>query len=112
MPSKWQRPSCKQETETTRRLRGLFGRPQGFASCALVGSSGTLLHHQYGRDIDAHEFVIRTNLAPLAGYEDVVGRKVSLRAMVTEAIGCALLERGCPAFGVAITHGAHAMRFS
>ena len=89
--------SCRQNSVTTRRLRRLFGKPRGFASCALVGSSGTLLRHNFGAEIDAHEFVIRANLAPIAGYETHVGRKVSLRTMVTEALGCALLERSCPA---------------
>ena len=34
-------------------------------SCAVVGSSGTLLHQSLGKEIDAHESVIRINTAPL-----------------------------------------------
>ena len=35
-----------------------------YRSCAIVGAGGTLLGARLGRDIDAHEAVIRINLSP------------------------------------------------
>lgn len=80
----------------TRRLRDKFHKKDGFASCALVGSSGLLLQERLGAQIDAHEFVLRTNLAPIGGFEDVVGTKTTVRVMNTEALETVLLERACP----------------
>eukprot|EP00927_Polykrikos_kofoidii_P039602 TRINITY_DN3395_c0_g2_i1.p1 TRINITY_DN3395_c0_g2~~TRINITY_DN3395_c0_g2_i1.p1 ORF type:complete len:463 (+),score=43.78 TRINITY_DN3395_c0_g2_i1:205-1389(+) len=48
-------------------------------SCALVASSGALLKRNYGKEIDAHPFVVRFNSAPVTGYEAFVGSKFSLR---------------------------------
>jgi len=81
----------------TQSLRLAFGRPQGFQSCAIVGSSGLLLTNPgLGREIDSFAFVIRTNIAPVGGYEQYVGSTTSLRVMNSEALGCVLLERACP----------------
>eukprot|EP00927_Polykrikos_kofoidii_P039598 TRINITY_DN3395_c0_g1_i1.p1 TRINITY_DN3395_c0_g1~~TRINITY_DN3395_c0_g1_i1.p1 ORF type:complete len:433 (+),score=30.33 TRINITY_DN3395_c0_g1_i1:172-1299(+) len=49
------------------------------SSCALVASSGALLKRNYGKEIDAHPFVVRFNDAPVTGYEASVGSKFSLR---------------------------------
>ena len=92
---------CKQTTDHTQSrlrsdIRGKFGRPDGYSSCAIVGSAGLLLRSRLGAEIDAHEFVMRTNLAPVGGYEPVVGNRTSVRVMNTEALFCALLERACP----------------
>eukprot|EP00958_Prasinococcus_capsulatus_P004320 scaffold401_cov399-Prasinococcus_capsulatus_cf.AAC.4 len=35
-----------------------------FETCALVGNGGGLLLQKHGREIDAHEAVIRINMAP------------------------------------------------
>ena len=80
----------------TKAIRAKFGRPNGFASCAIVGSSGLLLESRLGAVIDEHEFVMRTNLAPVGGFEEIVGSKTTLRVMNSEAIDTFLLERACP----------------
>ena len=47
-------------------------------SCAVVGASGTLLSHDDGKRIDAHEVVIRPNWLILRAYERHVGTRTSL----------------------------------
>ncbi|XP_072043429.1 CMP-N-acetylneuraminate-poly-alpha-2,8-sialyltransferase-like [Amphiura filiformis] len=49
-------------------------------SCAVVGNSGILLNSNCGRDIDAHDFVIRANLKPIQNYTRDVGTKCNLTA--------------------------------
>jgi hypothetical protein len=52
---------------------------QGRKACAIVSSSGALLKHSHGGDIDAHEIVLRFNKAPVAGFAQHVGTKTSFR---------------------------------
>ena len=40
--------------------------------------------------------MLRTNLAPVGGYEPIVGNRTSLRAMCSEVIRTVILERACP----------------
>ncbi|XP_033106753.1 alpha-2,8-sialyltransferase 8B-like isoform X3 [Anneissia japonica] len=47
-------------------------------SCAVIGSSGVLKGSSCGREIDAHDFVIRENMAPVKGFESDVGTRTSL----------------------------------
>jgi len=47
--------------------------------CAIVGNSGLLLDHEYGRIIDEHDFVMRFNGAPTQGFEKYVGNKTTVR---------------------------------
>ena len=95
-------------------MRRHLNRPQGFASCAIVGSAGFLRKQRLGEEIDAHEFVIRTNLSPVAGYEPIVGSKTSMRLINSEAIGTVLSETicdvgdgDCPAYPVYLNCDQH-----
>merc|ERR550532_1210855 len=49
--------------------------------CALVGSSGRLLDHKYGAEIDKADIVMRFNYAPVQGYEQYVGSKTTILAV-------------------------------
>ena len=83
---------CRLEDESQRRIRHFLGAPDGFASCAIVGSAGMLREERLGAEIDQHEFVIRENLSPVGGFEPIVGAKTSLRVINTPATRM-LLER-------------------
>ena len=48
---------------------------------AIVGSSGRLSRTPRGPQIDAHDYVVRFNRAPIASYEELVGAKESLRVL-------------------------------
>ena len=87
---------CRESSSRSRSVRDRFHKPEGFASCAVIGSSGILLQQRLGAEIDAHDFVLRTNLAQVGGFEAIVGRKTSARVMNSEAIQTVLLERACP----------------
>ncbi|KAJ8028593.1 Alpha-N-acetylgalactosaminide alpha-2,6-sialyltransferase 3 [Holothuria leucospilota] len=50
-------------------------------SCAVVSSSGQLLGKNAGREIDAHDCVIRMNDAPVKGFESDVGHRTSIRVV-------------------------------
>ncbi|KAL8094268.1 beta-1,6-galactosyltransferase GALT29A isoform X1 [Apium graveolens] len=47
-------------------------------TCAVVGNSGILLNHEYGKLIDSHEVVIRLNNARISHFEKNVGLKTSI----------------------------------
>mmetsp|Transcript_26534 Transcript_26534/g.61947 ORF Transcript_26534/g.61947 Transcript_26534/m.61947 type:complete len:287 (-) Transcript_26534:150-1010(-) len=51
----------------------------GEQKCAVVSSSGALLEHEYGSEIDAHDAIIRFNAAETEGYEDKVGSRTTVR---------------------------------
>lgn len=77
----------------SRTLRETLGAPSdGFASCAVVGSSGILNLERLGERIERSELVIRFNLQGVHGYEPIVGRRTSLRSINSEAIGFILAE--------------------
>ena len=78
----------------SRALRQRLGAPPaGFATCALVGSSGVLSLERLGERIDAAEFVMRFNLNQVGGFEPIVGSITTLRLLDTEAIADMIAER-------------------
>eukprot|EP00899_Mesostigma_viride_P006134 jgi/Mesvir1/15521/Mv03173-RA.1 len=48
-----------------------------YKTCAVVGNSGTLLKHAFGRAIDSADAVFRINYAPTHGYERHAGTKTT-----------------------------------
>ena len=44
-------------------------------TCAVVGSSGNVLHHEWGQEIDKHEIIARINYPQVEGYEKHVGSR-------------------------------------
>ncbi|XP_078666381.1 alpha-N-acetyl-neuraminyl-2,3-beta-galactosyl-1,3-N-acetyl-galactosaminide alpha-2,6-sialyltransferase-like [Branchiostoma floridae x Branchiostoma belcheri] len=74
-------------------LRGYVGVPDDSKQldlhcgvCALVSSSGQLLHYKAGNEIEQADCVIRMNEAPAIGFEEHVGRKTTLRVMCFKSI--------------------------
>ena len=55
-----------------------------YATCAVVGSSGSLRNSALGAPIDAHDAVIRVNAAPTIGFEAAVGRRTTWRVHNSE----------------------------
>lgn len=55
-----------------------------YASCAVVGSSGSLRGAAFGSAIDAHDAVIRINAAPTHGHERAVGSRTTWRVHNSE----------------------------
>ncbi|XP_071963492.1 alpha-2,8-sialyltransferase 8B-like [Antedon mediterranea] len=49
-------------------------------TCAIIGNSGILLNSGCGREIDAHDLVVRANSARILGFESDVGKKTSIMA--------------------------------
>ncbi|XP_071963546.1 alpha-2,8-sialyltransferase 8B-like [Antedon mediterranea] len=49
-------------------------------TCAIIGNSGILLNSGCGREIDAHDLVVRANCARILGFENDVGKKTSIMA--------------------------------
>ncbi|XP_033112540.1 alpha-2,8-sialyltransferase 8B-like isoform X2 [Anneissia japonica] len=50
-------------------------------TCAVVGNSGVLTNSNCGLEIDAHDVVLRTNMAPIEDYEIDVGKRTDLVSM-------------------------------
>tara|TARA_B100000780_G_scaffold214770_1_gene154222 strand:+ start:120 stop:782 length:663 start_codon:yes stop_codon:yes gene_type:complete len=48
-------------------------------TCAVVGSSSSLLGHRSGELIDGHDQVIRINMPVISGFEDDVGRRTTVQ---------------------------------
>ncbi len=61
------------------RVNPLTSLSPQFATCAVVGSSGSLLLHKRGRLIDQADAVWRVNDAPVRGFEPHVGSKTTFR---------------------------------
>ena len=94
-------PVCRIGIETFRHQDPFFRQQQlgsylpvqpldlfnGFETCAVVSSAGSLLKSGLGAKIDANDYVIRFNDAPVAGYEKDVGSKTSLRIVNSQVVG-------------------------
>jgi hypothetical protein len=46
-----------------------------------VGNSGSLLEHELGAEIDAHEMVYRFNQAPTGGFAKHVGKRTDFESL-------------------------------
>lgn len=53
--------------------------------CAVVGNSGNLRGSGYGKDINRHDFIMRMNQAPTAGFEMDVGSRTTHHFMYPES---------------------------
>ena len=65
--------------------------------CAVVGSSGNVLHYDLGKEIDEHDIVIRIN-PPLSQFQDSshFGKYVGRRHGDVIIFGASALRPGCP----------------
>ncbi|XP_062500198.1 uncharacterized protein LOC134177435 [Corticium candelabrum] len=57
-------------------------------TCSLVGSSGNLRNHRYGKLIDASNIVIRINNPPIKGYEEYAGTRPADISIVNDHSNC------------------------
>ena len=64
---------------TSGRLSDNPGVDGPWRTCAVVGSSSTLLGHRNGKLIDSFDQVIRINVPVLEGFEDDVGRRTTVQ---------------------------------
>ena len=60
-----------------------------FSTCAVIGGSGNVRAHRFGKQIDAASAVIRFNDAPVLGFEAWVGHNTSLRIQNLDFCGYA-----------------------
>ena len=61
---------------------------------AVIGSSGRLRDNPLGAEIDEHEHIVRFNRAPMAGWEDMVGSRETVRCMNNGVWQCREFSRG------------------
>ncbi|XP_071959052.1 alpha-2,8-sialyltransferase 8B-like isoform X2 [Antedon mediterranea] len=52
-----------------------------YSTCAIVGNSDILLGSKCGAEIDAHDFVMRSNMAPTHNYRRHVGNRTDFMAV-------------------------------
>ncbi|KAK2839966.1 hypothetical protein Q5P01_013706 [Channa striata] len=57
-----------------------------FKTCAVVTSAGAILRSKLGKEIDAHDAVLRFNAAPTEGYERDVGSKTTIRIINSQIL--------------------------
>ncbi|KAK3274105.1 hypothetical protein CYMTET_17700 [Cymbomonas tetramitiformis] len=71
-------PDCAADTPTSgvQRLPPALG-VGSLGRCAFIGTGVQVLQHAFGKEIDAHDTVVRYN-TPIKGYEKYVGTKTSL----------------------------------
>ena len=86
-------------------IREALGVPDGFRTCALVGSSGKLLQQKQGNMIDDHEMVMRMNTAPTDGWEQHTGARTTHRVVATTGFAMYLREANCQAWESCLVDG-------
>ena len=89
-------------------MRAQLGVPKGFRTCAVVGSSGKLLHGLHGNVIDDHEMVMRMNTAPTVGYQIYTGGRTTHRMEATTGFEKMLTEHHCKEDGRKCLVNSHA----
>ncbi|XP_023237506.1 beta-galactoside alpha-2,6-sialyltransferase 2-like [Centruroides sculpturatus] len=57
-----------------------------FQTCAIVSSAGSMYKSKLGKEIDAHDAVLRFNSAPTEGFEDDVGTKTTIRILNSQVV--------------------------
>ncbi|XP_048398883.1 beta-galactoside alpha-2,6-sialyltransferase 1-like [Stegostoma tigrinum] len=57
-----------------------------FNTCAVVASAGSILRSRLGREIDAHDAVLRFNGAPTIGFESDVGTRTTIRIVNSQVL--------------------------
>ncbi|KAM8855977.1 beta-galactoside alpha-2,6-sialyltransferase 2 isoform 1-T11 [Spinachia spinachia] len=72
----------------SRPLEQLHRRQErsSFKTCAVVTSAGAILRSGLGKEIDAHDAVLRFNAAPTEGYERDVGSKTTIRIINSQIL--------------------------
>ena len=78
--------SERESVQTLRRYQRNLSQPLrcAYATCAVVGSAGSLRGTDFGAAIDAHAAVVRVNAAPVRGHEGAVGRRTTWRVHNSE----------------------------
>ncbi|XP_070569331.1 alpha-2,8-sialyltransferase 8B-like [Ptychodera flava] len=61
-------------------------------TCAVVGSGGILRRSKCGNEIDSHDFIFRSNLPPVAGFEADVGSRTDFTAVNKIALNSLVLH--------------------
>ena len=89
-------------------MRAWLGVPHGFRSCAVVGSSGKLLHSRQGDVIDDHEMVMRMNTAPAVGFLNHTGGRTTHRMVATTGFENMVNEHHCGDKGFKCLVNSHA----
>lgn len=75
-------------------------KPVEYKTCAVVGSSSSLLKSGYGMDIDQHDAVFRINSAPIRGFHKDVGSFTTFRVSYGASCAVAIVADVVPSHGI------------